>query len=310
MRFCKAALLVGIVLCLTSCRNFILFPTKSYGYYNGQVLDQYGTPVAGAKVSVEISYTSVVIFPEYEHVTVRTKKFTTVGDGVFKFELVSSDEQVGVGITISKPGYSTIHYGCTQDDFDNDRVKRLMLPKITNERIPTTKSITSGGGNGRITIRTPWLHKPLYFDLEKKSFVESGGDFEISVERADFGEANKKNRPFEVAIKAVDGTLLPCDRSEYGWSFTHCVPSWGTNQPILLHSPNSRNYPNAWTFFTFHTRNGKDVGRATMVIDVIGERKYNDPSKPGDTQALVGLEIEAFFNTEGSPILGDQPLRL
>jgi hypothetical protein len=40
-----------------------------------------------------------------------------------------------------------------------------------------------------------------------------------------------------------------------------------------------------------------------MVINVIGERKYNDPSIPADTHALVGLEIEAFYNTEGSLLL-------
>jgi hypothetical protein len=311
MRIRTTFLLLGFVVFFIGCASY---PTNSRNQYTCQVLDQFGTPVSDAKALVVTTYFSAdcLHYGRMIKTVVSRKKCTTSHDGIFSFEWVSSyDETPQLNITITKSGFSSINYLYNQQgDLANESPRRLMLPEITNERIPTTKSITSGGGNGRITIRTPWLGKPLYFDLEKKSFVESGGDFEISIERADFSDPNKKNSPFSLAIKAVNGTLLPCPRSDYDWSFTHCVPSWGTNQPILFHSPNSRDYPNVWTFFTFHTRNRKNVGRATMGIDVIAERKYNDASIPADTRALVGLEIEAFFNSEGSPALGENPLRL
>jgi hypothetical protein len=303
MRIFINLILLGLVANFAGC---VAYPVKSRGHYSCQVLDQYGTPVTKANVSVKI--TSVSFDTLYGRGTecVRNKKRTTSTNGIFDFEWISTDQLPGADIAISRPGFSTIHYYLEQGDLSGDSPKRLMLAKITDERIPELKSITSGGGDGRITIRTPWFDKPLYFDLETKSFVETGGDFEMLVHRAAFDDADKKNRSFDVEIRAIDGTLQPCSRSEYDSSFTKCVPSWGTNQLIVFRSPNSRSYPNTWTFFTFHAKNGKDVGKATMVIDVIGERRYNDPSIPADTQALISFEIQAFFNTQGSLLLGQQ----
>ncbi len=302
MRVFTKLLLFALAASLIGCVSISL-PKKTREQYSCQILDQFGNPVPAAKVLVVTAHGQDDPWLHLDKRSIVSQKIiTTQSDGSFTMEWAFINQSSDVTISISKPGFYTNSYFYTSpQNLGSDVPKRLMLQKITDEKNPVAR--ISNGYDG-IERRTRWLGKPLYFDLEKCSFVESGGDLEISVQRPDFGDTNKMNHPFSAGIKAIEGTLHPCSDSEYTRSFIYCVPSWGTNQPIVFNSPNCRRSPSVWTHFIFHTRGGKNNGKAVLGIDVIGERKYNDPELQADTEAWIHIKIEAYLNTQGSLILG------
>lgn len=266
-----------------------------------EVLDQYGAPVDSATVSVTTHYFYPSMTAPRLDSSDSVEEVATDTKGHVIVQRSKSHQASSVGLSVSKLGFDTQKIGLEERDpdcADPKSPRRVMLWRTTAASSVPTKSIRDGYFGVR--KRAAWSGTPIYFDLERAAFVQAGGDFQITVERASFDDRDKDSKPFTVSIRATDGKIFACSRYECDFGFSHGVPSWGSESPIIFHGTNSRDHPNVALYCTFSSRNGKNHGRAAILIDVIGERTYNDSAIVADPHAIVAFKIRAFFNTDRS----------
>ncbi|MGA3284347.1 MAG: carboxypeptidase-like regulatory domain-containing protein [Verrucomicrobiota bacterium] len=227
----------------------------------GRVIDQFGSPVAGAAVKGSIQVNNGT--------RVGSDKISLVTDGN-GFFTVSGYKGKALGIYVSKTGYVM---ATTNTYF----VYSLLWPEsqryVPDVGNPTVIKMWKLQGAEPLvsidkTYKLRYTGVPMNFDLVTGEIVPAGGDLKITVNRS-LGEVSEHNpQDWSVQVEAVDGGLIETTVAES--RVTYAAPEDGYQPSAAFEMSTTTQSWHAAVdqMFFFESRNGKAFSKVRLILGI------------------------------------------
>lgn len=186
--------------------------------FDGKVEDQFGNPVAGAKVAASIRI--------YNGLQSTVERFEVFSDANGFFH-IDHGKGEALGIMPSKEGYVL---ATANTRFVYSRLWPEAEQYNPDPNHPTVIKMWKLQGAEPLAgidqrHKFPYTGTPVSFDLQAGKIVASGGDIKITVSRSEGVVSAQTLQDWSVKIEAVDGGLIRTDAAEA--RVTYALPASG-----------------------------------------------------------------------------------
>lgn len=269
--------------------------------FYGRAIDQFGEPVAGAKVSGVVLYNTGTKAGEKE------VKTTTDAQGYFRFADLEGQD---LGIGIAKEGYEyrNRNSSFSYSYFEADHKRHIPDPKNPVIFMLWKKQGAESLVHYDKVWRFPVNGGPVRINLATGKIGEQEADLIVTISRTPLRMPyGARGFAWETTVEVIGGGLIRAEKQDY----YNQAPASGY-QPRLDYGQSTQNLRDAqegrikWTWtegisgtFFISSRDGKNFSRINLRI------RPNVDRQEGDNEALVAAEV--WLNPNGSRNLEFDP---